>query len=94
MKMVKLQDHEQAQAHVRIEPNKIVLVSYTTDVIIARKALGYAWVLEVTGLYSNTTKRHISWFMKEYFPSRNYYEIKEGMQDDLLIIAKLEKEVV
>ena len=64
-----------AQAHVRdysdIGRNKRVLQSYSTDVIIVDKGL-----LECTGLYSMTTRKHISAFLREYYPDITFYDVK------------------
>lgn len=52
-----------AQATVIIsEKNDITLRSYKTDVII----ISDGW-MSCTGTYSQTTRRHISAFMKEYY---------------------------
>lgn len=54
-----------AQAHVEISANNtITLVSYTTDIITIRPD-GWAFIY---GLYSMTTRRHISAFAREYTP--------------------------
>lgn len=50
-----------AQAKVRREPNRVTLISYTTTV-----AEIVGGVLMVYGLYSATTRRHISAFMREF----------------------------
>ena len=64
-----------AQARVTIDEKQIKLVSYVTEVIIIDKETG--WVT-VTGLYSTTTRRHISAFVKEYFPAGyDYYTVKD-----------------
>lgn len=64
-----------AQAHVRdysdIGRNKRVLQSYSTDVIIVDNGL-----LECTGLYSMTTRKHISAFLWEYYPSITFNMVK------------------
>ena len=50
-----------AQAKVKRYPNHIVLISYTTEV-----AEIVGGVLIVHGLYSATTRKHISAFVREY----------------------------
>ena len=71
-----------AQAKVRdyhdIGRNLVVLQSYRTDVIIVNGN----W-LRCTGLYSMTTRKHISAFMKEYFPSITYFDVKKLVTDGL-----------
>ena len=57
----KLNSMPYAQAHVVIDDNCITLVSYKTPVCEIRNG----W-LEVFGLYSMTTKKHIGAFMKEF----------------------------
>ena len=49
-----------------------VLQSYNTDVIIVRGD----W-FECTGLYSMTTRKHISAFMREYYPQWGFLLAKE-----------------
>lgn len=62
-----------ANAKVRIyKSGKIVLQSYNTDVIIINE---YGEML-VYGLYSQTTRKHISAFMKEY-TNQDYYFAKK-----------------
>lgn len=67
-----------AQAHVVISPDGIWLVSYTTPVVYISND---GW-LSCMGTYSNTTRRHIGAFMKEYvkLPNGecgNYYMAKD-----------------
>lgn len=57
----KLQSMPYAQAHVERSCGDIYLFSYTTCVA----AIVDGW-LEVYGLYSATTRRHIGAFMREY----------------------------
>ena len=66
------------QAHVEIdEDGNIFLFSYTTLVCVLDKD---GW-LECTGTYSQTTRKHIGYFMKEYVTYPNgehgdYYTAK------------------
>lgn len=70
----RLQDHEHAQAYVReLTDGSLVLVSYVTEVIRLDPAKN---TVECTGTYSRTTIKHIGWFLREYFPSLNYYDMK------------------
>ena len=48
-----------------------VLQSYKTDVIIVKDGL-----LECTGLYSMTTRKHISAFLWEYYPQITFQMVK------------------
>ncbi len=69
-----------AQATVMIsEKNDIILRSYSTDVVI----ISDGW-MTCTGTYSQTTRKHISAFMKEfnfgdYFLAKLLYTNKEKM---------------
>ena len=64
-----------AQAKVRdyadIGKDMRVLQSYATDVIIVRDG----W-MECTGLYSMTTRKHISAFLWEYYPHISFNMVK------------------
>ena len=64
-----------AQAVVRdygdIDKDLIVLQSYATDVIIIRDG----W-LHCTGLYSMTTRKHISAFVREYGNGFTFHDVK------------------
>lgn len=48
-----------------------ILQSYSTDVIIVKDE----W-MECTGLYSMTTRRHISAFLLEYYPHISFNMVK------------------
>lgn len=63
MTISKIAGHESAQVKVyTYDDGSVTLVSYTTAVIrIDREG----W-LEVSGLYSRTTIKHIGWFMRNY----------------------------
>ena len=64
-----------AQAKVRdygdIGRDTRVLQSYATDVIIVKNGQ-----MECTGLYSMTTRKHISAFLWEYYPSISFNMVK------------------
>lgn len=62
MKVRKINGHEFAQVKVyEYDNGAMTLVSYTTAVIGINPE---GW-LEVNGLYSRTTIKHIGWFMRE-----------------------------
>lgn len=65
-----------AQAKVRdysdIGRDMRVLQSYRTDVVIVNN--GY---MECTGLYSMTTRKHISAFLWEYYPQISFQMVKD-----------------
>lgn len=54
----------------------IHLVSYTTRVI-SIDAEGW---LDCSGTYSNTTRKHIGAFLREYAPNLNYYDVKSAYE--------------
>lgn len=69
-----------AQAHITHYDNgEITLVSYVTTVAAIDK---YGW-LTVYGLYSNTTRRHLSAFAAECCDT-DYYTLKTCYEDGLL----------
>ena len=53
--------------------NEITLISYTTRIITYKKD---TQTFYCGGLYSATTRKHISAFMREYFYPLDYYNIK------------------
>lgn len=67
-----------AQAAVHICEEGIALVSYVTTVAVINKE---GWVI-VGGLYSATTRRHLSAFASEYCGT-SYYTLKKCYTDDL-----------
>lgn len=73
MEIRKLKKHPYAQAGVYLDPitGEWGLLSYTTKVIIIRDKR-----MIPTGTYSNTTARHIAWFLAERFPCFTYQDIK------------------
>ena len=75
----KLREMPYAQACVRnyadIGRDLIVLQSYNTDVII----IDHDW-LECTGLYSMTTRKHISAFMREYGNGFTFQDVKKAFE--------------
>ena len=80
--MVKrLREMPYAQAVVRnygdIDKDLIVLQSYETDVIIIHDG----W-LHCTGLYSMTTRKHISAFMREYGNGFTFQDVKRCYEDN------------
>ena len=69
-----------AQACVKFYDGKIVLQSYATDVCVIENDY-----LETTGLYSMTTRKHISAFLKGYAPLISFQMAKACYLDDLKI---------
>jgi hypothetical protein len=73
----KLTNHKHSQCHVEIEDNGTInFISYTTLVIRAVPFEGYGYILYCTGTYSQSTRRQIGWFLKEYFGDISYYDMK------------------
>ena len=71
-----------AQAHVeKYEDGMVALISYRTG-IIQIDAEGW---LKCSGLYSRTTIRHISAFMKEYGNGLSYYSAKDAYVNNYAI---------
>lgn len=71
----KLRNHKSSQCHVEIENGKTVFVSYSTAVIFIITRAGKRFV-ECTGTYSQTTRKQMGWFLKEYLPEFSYYDMK------------------
>ena len=77
-----------AQAKVRdyadIGSDMRVLQSYCTDVIIVKDG-----IMECTGLYSMTIRKHISAFLWEYYPQITFQMVKAiaGTKDRLDILT-------
>lgn len=83
MKTAKLTKMPYAQAHVIIEdPYNVSLISYTTEVATIKDG-----VLTIHGLYSMTTRRHLSAFCAEYANIHEFKTIKtlceKGLSLDL-----------
>ena len=69
----KLTYHAYSQCHVEIDDmGGIHFISYNTEVITISPA---GW-LTCYGLYSATTRRQISWFMREYCSPLTFYDAK------------------
>ena len=79
---VRLKNHPYAQCHVIFDEDLVCFYSYTTPVIFITTLEEYAsydnedyFRIVVTGTYSQTTSKQIGWFLKEYLPSLNYYDV-------------------
>lgn len=70
-----LKNHPYCQCHVEVEDNRIVFVSYSTAVIFITYRDGKRYI-ECTGTYSQTTRKQISYFCREYLPEYCYYDMK------------------
>lgn len=77
---LKLSNHTSSQCCVRhYENGDICLQSYLTDVVYYDSTRG---TLYCTGTYSQTTRKHISWFLHEYFPQFSYQELRKAYETD------------
>lgn len=86
----RLEQHKSAQCHVCIENDgTIYFISYSTLVIKAVPDENGLYYLSCTGTYSNTTRRQIGWFLKEYFGDVTYYDMKESAECGNIIHAEL-----
>ena len=77
---LKLKNHPYCNCYIEIDnienPTQISFISYRTVVIYATKK-DNVWHIECSGTYSQTTRRQISWFLREYFPKIDYFNMKE-----------------
>lgn len=81
MEIKKLKEMPYAQAHVEIhDDGTIVLVSYYTVVAVITPD---KWI-EVFGLYSRTTRRHLGAFAREYC-GLEYYTLKTIYYDNMIM---------
>ena len=72
-----LKNRPAAQACVIKEGQTLRLISYETCVISVAYTSG---TMLCYGLYSQTTRQHISAFLKEYFPKISYAELRDNME--------------
>ena len=71
----KLNNHKYAQCHIEQDGNRTCFVSYNTAVIFIEYHNGERFI-ECTGTYSQTTRKQIGWFLREYLPEFSYYDMK------------------
>lgn len=82
MTIKKLTAMPYAQAHTVINTDGSVdLISYTTRVA---RISANGWLV-VYGLYSMTTRRHISAFLKEYAPPVDFHTAKRICMDKMVL---------
>ena len=106
MLKINLKDHKSSQCHVEVEKHHNVcdntdrinlwFVSYVTGVIHAYEEPAEAEIprgfrIECTGTYSPTTRKQIGWFLKEYFPQLNYFDMKEIVPCGDFITSEMDK---
>lgn len=75
----KLKTMPYAQAHIEIHDDTAYLFSYYTLVASVREQDGEKWI-RCYGLYSKTTRKHISAFAKEY--GLTYQDFKDRVGAD------------
>lgn len=75
-----LSHHQYAQCGVYDFGDKLEFESYNTTVIIAEKQDDGTWYVYCTGTYSQTTRKQIGWFLKEFFGELNYYDMKRSAE--------------
>lgn len=83
-KPIKLSEHKGAQCHVLIseDGNRIQFISYTT-LVLDCKAIsdgGEEYIINCIGTYSQTTRKQIGWFLREYFNNLCYYDVKNAYE--------------
>ena len=71
-------------AGVVFNNNGVNLVSYTT-LVCTIDADGF---LSCTGTYSNTTRKHIAAFLKEYAPMLSYHDAKYCYENNIVMNVK------
>ena len=93
IKCYRIPGHEYANAKIVIAKRTVGdesyvaavrLVSYNTDVMGIELKDGGIYELYVSGLYSMTTRKHISWFCRIASGFLKYQDIKSYYEDGLL----------
>ena len=75
MNIQRLKDHKYSKCHVEIDGNKTTFISYNTAVIFMTIKNGIR-TMECTGTYSQTTRKQIGYFLKQFAPDLNYHDMK------------------
>lgn len=94
-KYYRIPNHESANAKIAIERSvfegqvrgiiAVRLISYSTDVMGIRLGKGGLYELYINGLFSMTTRKHISWFCGIYPGALTFYSIKRYIEKELLM---------
>lgn len=75
----KLKSHPYCNCYILLDnidnPTEIHFISYITEVITAIR-IKDVWYIKCSGTYSQTTRKQICWFLREYFPMIDYFNIK------------------
>ena len=86
---LKLKNHPYCNCYVEMDnienPTQISFISYRTLVIYATKE-DDVWNIQCSGTYSQTTRKQIGYFLKEYFPKINYFNMKEIAEKETFLI--------
>lgn len=91
----KLTNHKSSQCHVTIEDNGTInFISYTTLVIQAVPHVSGQYVLFCTGTYSQTTRKQIGWFLKEYFGDVSYYDMKNVQRTEQEYVQSVNMQIL
>lgn len=81
----KLTDHKYSKCHVEIDGmGGIHFISYATEVVTISPA---GW-LTCNGLYSQTTRKQLGWFMGEYCRPLSFHDAKRCYCDNIQINIK------
>ena len=93
-KFYRIPGHESANAKIAIERRifdgeergitSVRLISYSTDVLGIRLTKGGLYDLYINGLFSMTTRKHISWFCRLYPGTLTYHVFKWFIEEGLL----------
>lgn len=75
----KLNSHPYSNCYVEVTPDRTIVrfISYTTLVIEVNINVDGTREFECMGTFSQTTRKQIDYFLKEYFPDVNYYNMKD-----------------
>lgn len=76
--ITKLKNHKYSQCFIRTYNNIEEFWSYKTMVLQTNIDTN---IMIVTGLYSNTTRKHISWYLAERFLHISYDTIKKAYDE-------------
>lgn len=93
-KYFRIPGHESANAKIAVERcvidgeeqyiTAVRLISYSTDIMGIKLVKGGLYELYINGLFSMTTRKHISWFCRIHHGPLSYYAIKMYIEDGLL----------
>lgn len=92
IKIKKLTGHEGMNCEVKDYGDMIVFTSYRTIVAVAKQTVNGKWVIKPEGkywdgsrLYTHTTARQLSFFLKEYFIDVKYQDFKTAAINNEII---------